>query len=152
MAILFSQLADITGGDLEQFHLDQPLSHLQIDSRKWSITSDAVFLAIKGIKHDGHDFIEIAYESGIRQFIINKGFKFDPVVLEKCNVLAVPDTLKALQVITAYHRDQFNLKVIAINGSNGKTIVKEWLSQILSRNFKVVKSPKSFNSRIGVPL
>ena len=137
---------------MEQFHLDQPLSHLQIDSRKWSITSDAVFLAIKGIKHDGHDFIEIAYESGIRQFIINKGFQFDPVVLEKCNVLGVPDTLKALQVITAYHRDQFNLKVIAITGSNGKTIVKEWLSQILSRNFKVVKSPKSFNSQIGVPL
>ncbi|MDA0195231.1 MAG: bifunctional UDP-N-acetylmuramoyl-tripeptide:D-alanyl-D-alanine ligase/alanine racemase [Bacteroidetes bacterium] len=152
MAILFSQLAGITGGALVQVHSDQQLSHLLIDSRKLSKALGAVFFAINGIHHNGHDFIDMAYESGIRQFIVNEGYQFNPLLLEKCNILVVQDPVKALQQITAYHRDQFNLKVIAITGSNGKTIVKEWLSQILARNFKVVKSPKSYNSQIGVPL
>jgi len=152
MAIHFSQLADITGGQMINLYSDQELSTLIIDSRKPVNTYGSVFFAIRGPNRDGHDYIQSAYNSGIRQFVVGAEYTFDSELIGNCNVWAVPDTILALQQIAAHRRRQFDLKVVAITGSNGKTIVKEWLSQVLNKSFKVVKSPKSYNSQVGVPL
>ena len=93
------------------------------------------------------DSFKDAYEKGIRNFIVER-----PTDLKDCNCLVVEDSKKALQQIGAFHRSQFTIPIIGITGSNGKTTVKEWLSTLLSEKFFIVKSPKSYNSQIGVPL
>lgn len=150
MTLQFSNLKDITKGNILQFFEDFPIQHLLTDSRKLTINKAAIFFAISGTRHDGHKFINELYRKGIRQFVVEK--KPDLSVLREANILHVSDTIEALQKIAAYHRSQFDLQVVGITGSNGKTIVKEWLSQLLSPRLKVVKSPKSYNSQIGVPL
>jgi len=152
MAIQFSQLEGITNGKLINLSSDQKISILAIDSRKSASTLGSLFFAIKGPQRDGHDYIKSAFDAGVRQFVVSSDYHFSPDLKDECNVLAVHDTVMALQQIAAFHRKQLDLKVIAITGSNGKTIVKEWLSQILNRNFKFVKSPNSYNSQVVVPL
>jgi len=129
---------------------DAGIEQLVIDSRKVIDVAHSLFFALTSGR-DGHDFIQDAYATGIRNFVISKpeamkGFE------QECNFLLVEDTLQALQQLAAHHRVQQDLKVIAITGSNGKTIVKEWLYQLLAADFNIVRSPKSFNSQIGVPL
>ena len=143
--MLFSQLKAITKGEL-QLNEDAEVTHFSIDSRTMTGKSDEVFIAIKG-KRDGHDYIANAREKGVSNFILSR--KID---IEGANVLAVNDTLESLRQIAKNHRQRFQIPVIAITGSNGKTTVKEWLSTILSEQFFLVKSPKSYNSQIGVPL
>ena len=108
-------------------------------------------------QRDGHAFIRMAYEKGIRNFIVHK--EIDLSAYPDGNFILTEHTLKALQQLAAYHRNQFqekdgssSLPVIGITGSNGKTIVKEWLYQLLHHKFNIVRSPKSYNSGIGVPL
>lgn len=125
------------------------ISRLVIDSRRLIDPEASLFFALKG-QRDGHKFIADAYAGGVRNFVIS-----DPAWLKAykdANVLLVPDVLKALQLLTTYHRNLYDLQIIGITGSNGKTIVKEWLYQLLANDFNVVKSPKSFNSQIGVAL
>ncbi|RLD53584.1 MAG: bifunctional UDP-N-acetylmuramoyl-tripeptide:D-alanyl-D-alanine ligase/alanine racemase, partial [Bacteroidetes bacterium] len=99
-------------------------------------------------KNNGHKFIDGLYEKGIRNFIVSEDhFHFDDA-----NVILVENTLDALQKLTAFHRREFDIPVIGITGSNGKTIVKEWLFQLLSEDRKIIRSPKSYNSQVGVPL
>lgn len=147
--IRFSQLQNITGGQDLGFYKDLPVSTLIVDSRKAVHAGDALFFAIKGERHDGHQYIMDLYEQGVRQFIVEENPKFP---LPQCNVLKVTSSVRALQQIATAHRRQFNLPVIGITGSNGKTIIKEWLFQMLSRWEVVVKNPGSYNSQIGVPL
>jgi alanine racemase len=147
--IRFSQLQDITGGQVLGFYKDLPITSLVIDSRKSVNSNDAVFFAIKGERHDGHQYIMDLYEQGTRQFVVEENPKFP---LPQCNVLKVPSAVTALQEIAATHRKQFQIPVIGITGSNGKTIIKEWLFQMLSRWEVVVKNPGSYNSQVGVPL
>lgn len=123
--------------------------HLLIDSRSLpqGNPEEALFIAIKSTRNDGHLFIRELYERGVRNFLVSDG-----PPLREGNFLKVNDTVKALQQLAAFHRTRFKIPVIGITGSNGKTIVKEWLSNLLCHEKNIVKSPKSYNSQIGVPL
>jgi len=149
--ITFEQLPEITEGKIIYLYQSRPLRHIIFDSRKAIINAESCFLAIDGVNHDGHTFIRELYRRGIRNFIVEKAPDHHGEYTE-ANFFLVPDSLRALQHIAAFHRDQFEMPVIGITGSNGKTIIKEWLAQVLSKKYHVVKSPQSFNSQLGVPL
>lgn len=127
---------------------DGYISTLITDSRRITNASEALFFALNN-RRDGHDFVPEAYNLGVRSFVV-KSAPAEPLL--NANYLIVPDVLAALQTLAAYHRKQFELKTIGITGSNGKTIVKEWLYQLLAPEHSIVRSPKSYNSQIGVPL
>jgi alanine racemase len=129
---------------------DSNIIELLIDSRKIANPAQAMFIAIKGTHRDGHQFITDAYQKGVRAFLISENIEKES--FPEAAFLLVNDTLLALQQLAAAHRNQFHFPVIGITGSNGKTIVKEWLFQLLSENYKIIRSPKSYNSQIGVPL
>jgi Alr-MurF fusion protein len=130
---------------------DSQIEHLLIDSRKISFPESSLFFAIVGARHDGHDFIEDVYKSGVRYFVVSQDI--DNQFFTDAIFINVNDVLRALQDLAAYHRSQFpKLKVIGITGSNGKTVVKEWLYQLLKDDYNIVRSPKSYNSQVGVPL
>ena len=126
------------------------ITQLLFDSRKVSLPHGSLFFAIKGARHDGHDYIQNAYEKGVRNFVVSKTNNL--LILPDANYLFTKNTLQALQTLAQYHRQQFELPTIAITGSNGKTIIKEWLYELLREEHKIVRSPKSYNSQIGVPL
>ena len=144
----FSELAEICEGDFLYPADDQKVTSLCIDTRNLSIQKGAVFFAIDGDHHDGHSYVKDAYQKGIRLFVVEKRIE----KMDEASVLLAPSSVGALQAIAAYHRKQYSYPVIGITGSNGKTIVKEWLSSLLSQSYDIVKSPKSYNSQIGVPL
>jgi len=128
---------------------DAKISRLVIDSRSVIDPEESLFFALIA-KRDGHEYLEDAYAAGIRNFVISK-----PEYLQAfpdANILLVNDVLQALQAIAGYNRQRYDLKVLAITGSNGKTVVKEWLYQLLAADYNIIRSPKSFNSQIGVPL
>ena len=132
--------------------LPQPdwiIRKLLTDSRTIVDSEGSLFFAIDA-QRNGHDFIGNAYHSGVRNFVISA--KINVEKYPDANFLVVTDTLVALQKLAASNRDQHQLEVIGITGSNGKTIVKEWLFQLLNTNYHIIRSPKSFNSQIGVPL
>lgn len=124
------------------------ISDISIDSRSLRNAPNTLFFALIGHNHDAHDYIESLYEKGVRFFVISKTVK----PLKDAVFLKVNDTLRALQHFVAYYRQKYHFPVIGITGSNGKTIVKEWLNQLLSPFFNIIKSPKSYNSQVGVPL
>jgi len=126
------------------------ISNLLIDSRKVVNGYQGCFFALIGPNRDGHQHIAEAYKKGVRCFVVSESV--DCTKLTGADVIKVQNTLTALQTLSKKHRDQFDFPVVAITGSNGKTIVKEWLSQILKTTTHLVKSPKSFNSQVGVPL
>lgn len=126
------------------------ISELLFDSRQLINASQTLFFAIITDNGNGHDYIETLYHQGVRNFVITENLsRFHPL---KANFFQVSNAVLALQQIAAFHRKQFNIPVVAITGSNGKTIVKEWLTQILSINFSVIANPNSYNSQIGVPI
>lgn len=131
-------------------HDDALIEHLLIDSRKLIFPQTSLFFALKGPRRDGHTFINHLYEKGVRNFVVSDAV--DVSRLHNANVMQVADTLQALQALAAWHRKQFSIPVIGITGSNGKTIVKEWLNQLLDEQYSIIRSPKSYNSQIGVPL
>ncbi len=125
------------------------LDEIFIDSRK-SNSENGLFVAIRGLHHDGHDFVDELIGKGGRFFIVDEKFEVED---RNAHFIVVPNTLHAFQNIAAAFRKTFKGKVVAVTGSNGKTIVKEWLSQLLlSAGFRVSKSPKSYYSQVGVPL
>jgi len=126
------------------------VEYLITDSRKIVFPAASLFFAIKSERRDGHDFIAEVYNRGVRNFVVQQ--EVNSSFYPNANFLVVPDTLLALQEIAAFHRRQFDLPVIGITGSNGKTIVKEWLYQLLNEEYHIVRSPRSYNSQIGVPL
>lgn len=148
--LLFSHLKDITGGSVLQLSADKRIDDLIIDSRKAIISDGSVFFAIKGSHHNGHAYIDALYKNGIRQFIVESNI--DITNYADANFIQVKSSIDALQKIAAHHRGSFSVPVIGITGSNGKTTVKEWLYQLLSKHYTVVKNPGSYNSQIGVPL
>ena len=129
---------------------DVEVEYLLIDSRKIIFPSASLFFALHGPRRNGHQFITEVYERGIRNFIVKKGF--DPSAFTDANFLLVDDVLQSLQALAAFHRKQFSIPIIGITGSNGKTIVKEWLNQLLQEDHNIVRSPRSYNSQVGVPL
>jgi alanine racemase len=124
---------------------------LLIDSRKLSNAETSLFFAIKGERHDGHAYLYDLYEKGVRNFVIST-LPQNSSAFANANLILVNDTLVAMQQLCAHHRQQYNIPIIGITGSNGKTIVKEWLFQLMREDKNIVRSPKSFNSQVGVPL
>ncbi|KKB58518.1 bifunctional UDP-N-acetylmuramoyl-tripeptide:D-alanyl-D-alanine ligase/alanine racemase [Parabacteroides gordonii] len=130
---------------------DSTISILLTDSRRLSFPEQSLFFALKTKTNDGHRYIKELYKLRVRNFVVSDMLpEFES--LQDANFLVVKDTLKALQKLAAYHRKRFNIPVIGITGSNGKTIVKEFLYQLLHREFNIVRSPRSYNSQLGVPL
>lgn len=129
---------------------DDRIEQLIYDSRRVQQPSTSLFFALRTSHNDGHNYIADAYRKGLRNFVVSRQTGQEDI--PGANIILVPDTLLALQKIAAFHRTHFTYPVIGITGSNGKTIVKEWLFQLLQDAFKIVRSPKSFNSQIGVPL
>jgi alanine racemase len=130
------------------------LSYLSLDSRKISYPRETIFFAVKSKLRDANLYLENVYQKGVRNFVTSDE-TIDPSRFPDTNIILVQNTIEALQILAAHHRSQFSkkqLEVIGITGSNGKTIVKEWLNQLLEKDFSIVRSPKSFNSQIGVPL
>ena len=137
--------------------VDAQIGWLLTDSRSLCFPEETLFFALKSARNDGHKYIEDLYRRGVRNFVVEaKG------LLEFCtsgtehmpdaNFLIVPSPLAALQRLAERHRDEFNVPIVGITGSNGKTMVKEWLYQLLLPSQKIVRSPRSYNSQIGVPL
>src|ERR1700759_2279916 len=127
---------------------EYPISTLLTDSRRIDNPVEGLFFALSG-RRNGHEFIAEAYLAGVRNFVVKQG---PEMVMPEANFLMVENVLTALQTLATHHRGLFNLEVIGITGSNGKTIVKEWLYQLLAVDKNIVRNPKSYNSQIGVPL
>jgi Alr-MurF fusion protein len=129
---------------------DVMIEHLLTDSRRIMSPGTSLFFALEGLRRDGHRFIPELYKKGVRNFVVSDRHHTER--FSDVNVLIVDDVLFALQELAAYHRGRFTMPVIGITGSNGKTIVKEWLFQLLYEDYQIVRSPKSYNSQIGVAL
>ena len=150
-------------------HTDAKIGWLLTDSRSLCFPEETLFFALRSQRNDGHRYIEDLYRRGVRNFVVsmspklgderglNKAFS-DPQssnlegLYQDANFLVVPSPLEALQRLAERHRDEFDIPVVGITGSNGKTMVKEWLYQILAPQMVVTRSPRSYNSQIGVPL
>ena len=126
------------------------VEELSIDSRSIERPENALFIALHTPLRDGHNFIQDAWQKGVRNFLVSHDI--DATQIPEANIIKVIDTQAALQQIAATHRKQFHIPVIGITGSNGKTVVKEWLYQLLSSKYNTIRSPKSYNSQVGVPL
>ncbi|PGH38106.1 MAG: bifunctional UDP-N-acetylmuramoyl-tripeptide:D-alanyl-D-alanine ligase/alanine racemase [Candidatus Nephrothrix sp. EaCA] len=150
MQLLFSNLASIAGGKIIQQHGDEEIQHLVADSRKAIALKGALFIAIRGLAHNGHKYIGTLYEKGFRLFMTEE--KIDAASFPEASFVRVENAIRAAQQIAKYHRRQFHYPVVGITGSNGKTVIKEWLYQLLSPDWRVVKNPGSYNSQLGVPL
>lgn len=127
------------------------ISWLLTDSRSLCFPEETLFFAIKTKRNDGHRYISELYKNGVRNFVVSE-LPDDMPNCADANFLVVSDTLQALQQLAEHHRMRFDIPVIAITGSNGKTTVKEWLYQLLSPSCNVCRSPRSYNSQIGVPM
>lgn len=128
---------------------DHSVDRISIDSRSGTGGESTLFVALTGPRHDGHAYIDHLIQQGVRCFLVKDDHAAPRT--DAC-LIAVPDTLIALQRFAAHHRQRFTLPVIGITGSNGKTVVKEWLWQLLHREEHIVRSPGSWNSQVGVPL
>ena len=128
---------------------DTHIDWLLTDSRSLVFPEESLFFAIRTQKNDGHRYIPELYARGVRNFVVSQAPE-QPA--EDANYLIVPSPLKALQRLAERHREEFDIPVIGITGSNGKTVVKEWLYQLLSPDYRITRSPRSWNSQIGVPL
>lgn len=127
------------------------IRQLLTDSRRLSDPGSTLFFALETRNNDAHRFVSDLYQEGVRSFVVTKMLP-EWTAFGDANFLQVKNSLAALQKITAWHRSRFEIPVIGITGSNGKTIVKEWLYQLLERDFNITRSPRSYNSQIGVPL
>lgn len=150
MQYKIDKIANIIGAE-RTGSTDAVVNWLLIDSRSLCFPEETLFFALRTKRNDGHRYIPELYRRGVRNFVVST-LPDNTEQLSNTNFLVVHDTLGALQQLAAYHRQQFNIPFIAITGSNGKTTVKEWLYQLLSPDFNVCRSPRSYNSQVGVPL
>ncbi|WP_107039491.1 alanine racemase [Brumimicrobium mesophilum] len=141
-----TKLVDIVSGKAEALS-EQQIDIIYYDTRLINTSRNGVFFALSG-RRNGHDFVQKAYDKGIRSFVLSKKVELP----EDAVIITVEDTLRALQAVAKYHRNQFFYPVLAITGSLGKTTIKEWLYFLLSEEFNIIRSPKSFNSQIGVAI
>ena len=133
-------------------HNDANIGWILTDSRSLCFPEETLFFAIRTQRNDGHNYIPELYRRGVRNFVVEQVPSGAGNELAEANFLKVTSTLAALQRLAERHRDEFDIPVVGITGSNGKTMVKEWLYQLLSPQMVVTRSPKSYNSQIGVPL
>lgn len=128
---------------------NQSFDNVSTDSRSLQNNEKTLFFALIGPNNDGHNHIEELISKGVLNFVVSQ---VNPELTEKANFLIVENTTHALQSFATYYRSLFQFPIIGITGSNGKTIVKEWLNFLLSPDYNVIRSPKSYNSQVGVPL
>ena len=150
MSRSIEEIASVVGAKRVGTH-NANIDWLLTDSRSLCFPEETLFFALKTKRNDGHKYIEELYAKGVRNFVVTEL----PDTIKHCqgsNFLVVNDTLKALQRLAAKHREQFDIPVIGITGSNGKTVVKEWIYQLVTPDKVVTRSPRSYNSQIGVPL
>lgn len=150
MEYSIKEIAGIIGASAKKLH-DSKISILLTDSRRLSFPEQSLFFALQTKSNDGHAYIQGLYKLRVRNFVVSEE-RPEFASMPGANFLVVKDTLRALQKLAAYHRKQFNIPIVGITGSNGKTIVKEFLYQLLHNEFNIVRSPRSYNSQLGVPL
>ena len=149
------RIASIVEGEIiNSSNKDLVVRDLLFDSRLLVTPDNTLFFSLKSNRNDGCKYIDDLYEKGVRMFVVEKSDSISKIIENKDDAafILVDDTLKSLQKTAASHRENFDIPIIGITGSNGKTVVKEWLYQILSPEISVVRSPKSYNSQIGVPM
>ncbi len=144
------EIANIIQGKLRQ-GIPVEITEYSIDSRSVVAPERTLFFALTGSNHNAHDYIQTLYTEGVRAFVISEN-RNEFEYLPEANLIIVKDVLAALQQLAAYHRQPSQAEVIGITGSNGKTVVKEWLYQLLANDHAVYRSPRSYNSQVGVPL
>ncbi len=149
MTYTLSDIATIISGKLSG-KKSALISDLVTDSRSTFYPDRALFFAIVGERHNGHAYLADLYERGVRAFVVSS--EVEPKKYADASFITVENTLNALQKLAAHHRRQLSYPLVGVTGSNGKTIVKEWISQLLSSQLRIVRSPKSYNSQVGVPL
>ena len=146
MKYRLSDIANIVGGNLVGCDLE--VTAVATDSRSYAITPGTLFVAMQGVNHDAHDHISEVEERGVKAFVVEREVE----LAEDCGAVVVKNSLTALQALATHHRKQFEGKVVAITGSNGKTTVKEWIAQCAPQDAKIFRSPRSYNSQLGVAL
>jgi len=147
-----SEISKIIKGEIIQLSSDSAhITDVLTDSRTLISPETSLFFALNSKRNDGQKYIEELYEKGVKNFVVQSE-PSNPLLLYNANIILVKNTLQALQMLASAHRKRFSYPVIGITGSNGKTIVKEWLYQLLNESYPIVRSPKSYNSQIGVPL
>jgi alanine racemase len=153
MTYSLGEICTLIHGDLFGIEItpSRVIRFLSFDSRTILSGKETLFFALKSERNDGHNFIQDAVDKEVCSFVVEKMPPSDQYKAG-LNYIVVKDTLAALQILAAFHRRSFSYAVVGITGSNGKTIVKEWLSELLSPAFKIVRSPRSYNSQIGAPL
>lgn len=151
MSYTIKDIAGILSADFI-FRKDADIDWLLIDSRSLSFPESTLFFALHSKRGDGHKYVEELYLKGVYNFVIDSSAEELSSLCPDANFIVVDDTLKALQKLAQTHRASFDIPVVGITGSNGKTIVKEWLYQLLCKKFVITRSPRSYNSQIGVPL
>lgn len=150
MTYTIEKIASIVGGRIEgKGDPSLIITELLFDSRLLTSPGNTLFFSLKSNRNNGNKYIDELYNKGVRCFVVEESLSS---LYPFSYFIVVEDTLKALQELAAHHRNNFFLPVIGITGSNGKTIIKEWLYQILSHEMSVARSPKSYNSQIGVPM
>ena len=149
MRYFLSEIAQIVGGRL--VGCDMEVTSVATDSRSYAITRDTLFVAMRGVNHDAHDHIAEVAERGVKAFMVEYEPTFS-MPAECFGLIIVENSLVALQALAEHHRKTFNGKVVAITGSNGKTTVKEWISQCAPSSARIFRSPRSYNSQLGVAL
>ncbi len=153
MHYFIQDIANIVSGKLVQWQSESSpiaIEHLLIDSRKVIYPESSVFIAITGQRNNGHHYLHDAYAAGVRHFIVEA--EPEPALPNDAQIIVVENSQQALQQLAAFHRAQFKCPVVGITGSNGKTVVKEWLFHLLKDDVNIIRNPKSFNSQVGVPL
>ena len=146
MRYFLSNIAEIVGGRL--IGCDMEVASVATDSRSYAMAHDTLFVAICGVNHDAHDHIAEVAERGVKAFMVER----DVAVAEGSGAVVVENSLVALQTLAAHHRATFSGKVVGITGSNGKTTIKEWIAQCAPREARIFRSPRSYNSQLGVAL
>ena len=149
------RIASIVEGELiNNSNNDFVVKDLLFDSRLLVSPENTLFFSLKSHRNDGNKYIKELYDKGVKAFVVEDTISISKIIENNKDAIfiKVDDTLKALQKTAAYHRDNYNIPIIGITGSNGKTIVKEWLYQIIGQTMSATRSPKSYNSQIGVPL
>lgn len=149
MSIALKSIVPVVQAKWLGTQLNLEIETISIDSRSLQNSSHTLFFALVGPNNDAHCYISDLISNGVQNFVVTyvpEGYE------DKANFLVVKNTLTALQEFAGYYRSQFHFPVIGLTGSNGKTIVKEWLNFLLSPDFNVIRSPKSYNSQVGVPL
>lgn len=152
MQYTVSEIIEIVGGSMAgSGSQERAIGDILIDSRKLISPDGCLFFALSSRRNDGHKYIPDLYQRGLRDFVVTRPPE-DLKDFPDATFIVVKNTLHALQSLARVHREKFGIPVIGVTGSNGKTIVKEWLYQLCSKDRRTIRSPKSYNSQIGVPL